>query len=252
MTGAGHGFAGNASAAHPRPRAAAGRRVGAMGGRHRRDRSRHGASRRRARQLGAGSAAGPHAAQDAGAVVSRRAGDDDLSVRPSRRESRPAGRGGRIDLDGGPARQGRGPVPRHRRQWLCPAEDVRTPWPPALAGPGARLRDARDGDKAIGMAAKIRPAPAFAVDRRPGCCLLRVGGPASRATTRYPTSTRPASSAFARQPHARSATGVMERSGHGVATRVGGRVRSCSMDRGGCCRPSAPLPDWARRWAGRD
>ena len=83
MTGAGHGFAGNASALI-RGRALPAGELGGMGGRHHRDGARHGAARRSARQLDSRSATGAHAAQDGRAVVPRRAGNGDEPGRPAR------------------------------------------------------------------------------------------------------------------------------------------------------------------------
>ena len=161
------------------------------------------------------------------AVVSRRAGDGDQPGRPSRSAPRrTAGRGGRIDVGRGSAGERRGAVPRDGRQWLCVVEAVQAQRRPALAGSRARVRDARDG----AMRPHGRgtwPAPPFAVDRRRRRCLLR-RGVASSATTRCPTSIHPLSAA---RSGVRAATACLRRDwGNGAQRACGcrayGRVRS--------------------------
>ena len=71
----------------------------------------------------------------------------------------------------GPLAKGRGVVPRDGRQWLCVAEAVQAQRRPALAGTRARVRDARDG--AVRPHGRgTWPAPPLAVDRRRRRCLL--------------------------------------------------------------------------------
>ena len=109
-----------------------------------------------------------HTGHDPHAVVPRRAGVvaslAALAARAGAR--RAAARGRRADLDGGPAAEGPGPVPRHRGQRLRAAEAVRPHGRRALARARAPVRDARRRP-GRGGAEPVRARPAHALDRRP-------------------------------------------------------------------------------------